>query len=74
MSRIVALYDNSGGTQNYLRFYDLQTYALLKSITVLGPTLASYSAPALIAWGTNGLAYTSTNGQVVIISGPYLQQ
>jgi DNA-binding beta-propeller fold protein YncE len=73
LSRIFVL-SGSTGPQNYIYIYDLKSYALVKSFSILGPTLPQYSSPAFITWGTNGLAYTASSGQIVLVSGAYLQQ
>jgi hypothetical protein len=72
LSRIFSLDDS--GSQSAINVYSLSTYAPIKSFQILGATLAMYDTPSFITWGTHGLAYTASNGEVVIVSGPYLQQ
>jgi hypothetical protein len=72
LSRIFSLDDS--GSRSAISIFNLSTYAPIKSFQILGATLATYDTPSFITWGTNGLAYTASNGQVVIVSGPYLQQ
>jgi hypothetical protein len=70
VSRIFRLSHN-GGSYNYITIYDLASHVLLKTFAVIGPTLA-FRTPAFVRWGTNGLAFTSANGTIVIIAGAYL--
>jgi len=70
LSRIFRLSEN-GGTYSYLTIYDLKSYAVLKSFTVIGHTLGFWT-PAFVRWGPNGLAYVSQDGSIVIVAGPYL--
>jgi hypothetical protein len=72
LSRIFSLDDS--GSQSAINVFDLSTFAPIKSFQILGATLASAYLPSFITWGTNGIAYTASNGQIVIVSGPYLQQ
>jgi hypothetical protein len=72
LSRIFSLDDS--GSQSAINIYSLSTYAPIKSLQILGATLGQYGTPSFITWGTNGIAYTASNGQIVIVSGPYLQQ
>jgi hypothetical protein len=72
LSRIFSLDDS--GSQSAINVFSLSTYAPIKSFQILGATLAMYYTPSFITWGTNGIAYTASNGQIVIVSGPYLQQ
>jgi hypothetical protein len=72
LSRIFSLDDS--GSQSAINIFNLSTYVPIKSFQILGATLAIYDTPSFITWGANGIAYTASNGQVVIVSGPYLQQ
>jgi hypothetical protein len=72
LSRIFSLDDS--GSQSAINIFSLSTYAPIKSFQILGAALAPYGTPSFITWGTNGIAYTASNGQIVIVSGPYLQQ
>jgi hypothetical protein len=73
VSRVYLLAGN-GSRSNDLFIYDRSTLSLLRSQTILGPQLSPYTATpdAFIRWGTNGLAWASADGQVVIIAGVYL--
>jgi hypothetical protein len=68
-SRIFRLTDNMGGSYNYIGIYDLATYQIRKSFTIIGVT---HAWPRLIRWGPDGLAYASTDGRIVIIQGAYI--
>lgn len=72
----IYLLAGNGAATNFLGIYDKATLALLRTQTILGTTLSDYSfAPTpFIHWGTNGIAYASFDGQVVIIAGPFLTQ
>jgi hypothetical protein len=71
LSRMFSL--DVSGADSAVSIYDLSTFAAIKSFQVRGVTIDSYHVPPFINWGTNGLAYAGTNGQIVIVSGAYLQ-
>lgn len=73
-SRIFRLRDNSGGVYNYIEIFDLDRYELLKRFTIIGHTLrlSPYAKTRLVRWGSNGLAYASADGAIVIVRGAYL--
>jgi hypothetical protein len=72
LSRIFSLDDS--GADSAINVYDLATFAPIKSFQIRGASLPMFVTPSFISWGTNGLAYAASNGQIVIVSGPYLRQ
>jgi hypothetical protein len=72
LAKIFWLGDNSGGMYTHIQSYDLTNYAPLKSLTVIGPTLSPYTTTPFIVWGTNGLAFASSDGSIVLIEGAFL--
>jgi sugar lactone lactonase YvrE len=47
-----------------LRAYDINTFLPLGSVTILG---VNGTPTSLVRWGTNGLAFRTTNGQIFLI-------
>jgi hypothetical protein len=72
LAKIFWLGDNSGGVYNYIQSYDLTSYAPVKSLTIIGPSLSLYAPTPFITWGANGLAFASSDGSVVLINGAFL--
>jgi hypothetical protein len=70
LSRMFSL--DVSGAYSAIGIYNLSSFAAIKSIQVLGVPIGLYDVPAFISWGTNGLAYAGSNGQIVILSGAYL--
>jgi hypothetical protein len=65
---------SSNGANTTLDIFDRSSLALLRTQTILGATVSGYSQnpTPLIRWGTNGIAYASYDGQIILISGAYL--
>ncbi len=70
--RIYSLTMNGPDTTLYI--FDQKSLALLRAQTILGTTVSEYAQipTPLIRWGSNGIAFASYDGQIVIISGAYL--
>jgi hypothetical protein len=60
---------NAGQTTVTLRSFNLTSFALLNSITI--PNLNG-TVQTLVRWGSNGLAFSTSKGQIVLLGGSFV--
>ena len=59
----------AGQTTVTLQSFNLTSFALLNSITI--PNLNG-TAQSLVRWGSNGLAFSTNKGQIVLLGGSFV--
>jgi hypothetical protein len=60
---------NAGPTTVTLQSFNLTSFALLNSITI--PNLNG-TVQTLVRWGSNGLAFSTSKGQIVLLGGSFV--
>jgi hypothetical protein len=60
---------NAGQTTVTLQSFNLTSFALLNSITI--PNLNG-TVQTLVRWGSNGLAFSTSKGQIVLLGGSFV--
>jgi len=60
---------NAGSTTVTLQSFNLTTFSLLNSMTI--PNVNG-TAQNLVRWGTNGLAFSTNKGQIVLLGGSFV--
>lgn len=60
---------NAGPTTVTLQSFNLTNFALLNSITISN---LNGTVQTLVRWGSNGLAFSTNKGQIVILGGSFV--